>query len=98
MCTSPSQQVAHHKPEREYLVKWKGYGPARNSWEPQANVMEHAQKVVQDYWASRSLNDHQVVETRKRTEYASVPGTDSKREWEKETNANQNATSKKRQT
>jgi hypothetical protein len=36
-------------PKREYLVKWKGYGPEHNSWEPEANL-SNCQELLQKYW------------------------------------------------
>ena len=30
----------------QFLVKWKGYGPEENSWEPASNI--HAPRLVQD--------------------------------------------------
>ena len=32
----------------EYLVKWKGYSDAENSWEPRGNV-RHAEKEVENF-------------------------------------------------
>ena len=34
----------------QYLVKWKGYGPEENSWEPKQNV--HAQELIQAFFRS----------------------------------------------
>lgn len=34
--------------ELQYLVKWKGYGDAENTWEPAANL-EHARRNVDDF-------------------------------------------------
>lgn len=37
------------RPKRfEYLVKWVGYGPANNTWEPIANVA-NAQELVKEF-------------------------------------------------
>ena len=33
----------------EFLIKWMGYGPEHNTWEPEANV-EHAPEKLADYW------------------------------------------------
>jgi hypothetical protein len=32
----------------QYLVQWKGYSKAHNSWEPEGNV--HAQELIKEFW------------------------------------------------
>ena len=34
---------------KQYLVKWQGYGPEHNSWEPEANLVRCAE-ALQEYW------------------------------------------------
>jgi len=41
-------------PKKEYLVRWKGYGMAHDTWEPEANLI-NAQEAVQEYWARQEL-------------------------------------------
>ena len=36
----------------DYLVKWKGYGPEHNTWEPQQNMQRCAELIV-DYWSNQ---------------------------------------------
>lgn len=38
---------------REFLVKWEGYGPEHNSWEPEANLRESAplEEAIEEYLA-----------------------------------------------
>ncbi len=39
---------------KEFLVKWLGYGPQHNSWEPEANLT-NCSEVLQTFWdAQRS--------------------------------------------
>ncbi|DBA92462.1 TPA: hypothetical protein ACH3X1_002695 [Trebouxia sp. C0004] len=32
------------------LVKWKGYGPACNSWEPESMIRQRAPDTLSEYW------------------------------------------------
>ena len=49
---------------REYLVRWVGFTPADDSWEPETNI--HTDECIRAYW------DKQPVNTAVRTEPASV--------------------------
>ncbi|EUC53483.1 Transposon Tf2-1 polyprotein, putative, partial [Rhizoctonia solani AG-3 Rhs1AP] len=43
--------IVDHKREKGiwwYYVKWKGYGPESNTWEPRENL-EHAQKILKNF-------------------------------------------------
>jgi Chromo (CHRromatin Organisation MOdifier) domain len=37
------------KTVREFLVRWQGYGPEHNTWEPQSN-MNNATVAISEYW------------------------------------------------
>jgi hypothetical protein len=39
---------------RQYLVKWKGYPTADNTWEPESNL-DHAAELLKEYKDRHSL-------------------------------------------
>jgi DNA polymerase IIIc chi subunit len=39
---------------REYLVRWRGYTPEHDSWEPTANVEPGCSELLADYWKTVS--------------------------------------------
>ncbi|KAF8756857.1 hypothetical protein RHS01_03817 [Rhizoctonia solani] len=49
------EQIINSKKQRGkwfYLIKWKGYGPEDNSWEPE-ELLEHSQEEIQRFNRSR---------------------------------------------
>jgi hypothetical protein len=52
---------------RQYLVRWKGYAPAEDTWEPEANL-SRAQEVVREYWESLSRPGQGTMQTDARQE------------------------------
>ena len=40
----------------QYLIKWKGYGPQHNSWEPAPNILEHCGELVRSYLDKQGLD------------------------------------------
>ncbi|QRW20941.1 Retrotransposable element Tf2 protein [Rhizoctonia solani] len=49
------EQIIDSKRQRGkwfYLIKWKGYGPEDNSWEPE-ELLEHSQEEIQRFNKSR---------------------------------------------
>ena len=45
------EAIIDHKREKGtwwYLIKWKGYGPESNTWEPRQNIT-HAEKILKAY-------------------------------------------------
>ena len=57
--------------KREFLVKWLGYGPEHNTWEPEANLT-NCPELLSEYWASVKAADvirqekHKATIARKR--------------------------------
>ena len=50
------QTILDHRQENKrskaYLVRWTGYGPEHDSWEPEA-ALQNCQKTVQAYWVEQ---------------------------------------------
>jgi len=40
--------IGRKRSKREYLIKWLGYGPEHNSWEPATNM--HCDELISEYW------------------------------------------------
>ena len=49
--------LAHRKRGRQmqYLVKWKGYDPSNNTWEPETNL-SNADEILSEYKRQRNLD------------------------------------------
>jgi hypothetical protein len=45
-----------------YLIQWKGYGPVHNSWEPEANVANASERLV-EYWKGYAEKQIEAGET-----------------------------------
>ena len=43
----------------QFLVQWKGYSLAHNSWEPQANI--HAQKLIKEFYKEEPMAIRRVI-------------------------------------
>lgn len=40
-----------HGGVKKYLVRWEGYPPSSNTWEPADIIWEDAKTAVDEYWA-----------------------------------------------
>ena len=49
--------LAHRKRGRQiqYLIKWKGYDPSNNTWEPETNL-SNADEILSGYKRHRNLD------------------------------------------
>ena len=45
------RQSSGKKPVFTYLIKWQGYGPEHNSWEPESNL---PRELIDEYWTMRA--------------------------------------------
>ncbi|KAJ8651291.1 hypothetical protein O0I10_013223 [Lichtheimia ornata] len=46
----------------QYLIKWKGYSEAQNTWEPQDNL--NAERILSQYWDQRKQVQQEAKATR----------------------------------
>ena len=44
------------KPALEFLIRWKGYGPINNSWEPDENLT-NCEKLVKKFKKEHKLSE-----------------------------------------
>jgi hypothetical protein len=47
-----TRKFGRGRPQTEYLVRWKGYGPAYDEWYP-TNLLENAKQLIAQYEDSR---------------------------------------------
>ena len=57
MILDSQQKGRGHK--LEYLVRWKGWGPAHDSWEPKENI--HADNLVKEFYRQHPMSIRRVV-------------------------------------
>jgi len=51
----------------EYLIRWKGFGPSEDSWEPVKNL-QGCQQLIKDFTKTRSPSPGRKARTPKRTQ------------------------------
>jgi hypothetical protein len=54
----------------QYLMQWKGYSKAHNSWEPEGNV--HAPELIKEFW-DRNPQDAKVLRSIKEEQEEADP-------------------------
>jgi hypothetical protein len=59
-----------HKKKKQYLIRWKGYAPAHDSWEDESGI--HAPKLVADY-KLRKLRDQSAPQSSHQSAPAKIP-------------------------
>lgn len=70
-----AHREANHNRRRiyEYLIKWRGYGPEHNSWEPASNIAT-PETLLTPYWAALG-GQPPLSKTRQASKPKSVPRT-----------------------
>jgi Integrase zinc binding domain/Chromo (CHRromatin Organisation MOdifier) domain len=59
-----------YKKKKQYLIRWKGYAPAHDSWEDESGI--HAPKLVADY-KLRKLRDQSAPQSSHQSAQAKTP-------------------------
>ena len=45
--------------DRQYLVRWKGYGPESDTWEPESHL-SNCQSLLASFWKEYNHQEHQA--------------------------------------
>jgi hypothetical protein len=56
---------------REFLIKWSGYGPEHNTWEPEANLT-HCQELIDNYLQAVPVSDDKAAGKKRKRRLAVV--------------------------